>query len=304
MSGLEVLLEDVKVFQKYYEKVRIVDPLSKKVLSVGGLDFGAADLDQGSESCYNHWSKKQVCNNCISMRAMLEDDTFIKFETANEKLYMITSLPVRLDERVVVIELLKIITNINVLQSIIGAEINKDPLNIYTSISRLNEIPVKDELTNLYNRKYINERLPVEMMRARLENRSLSMIMVDIDFFKSINDEYGHVVGDQVLQAFAAELERHIRQSNGDWVARYGGDEFLICLVDCDRQHAYEVAKRIIKAIERMEFVVISGVLKITASLGIHTSFCHDIDMTQLIDVADKNMYRAKRNGRNRVVGD
>ena len=150
--------------------------------------------------------------------------------------------------------------------------------------------------------KFIDEKLPTEIIKAKLENVPLSLIMVDIDHFKKVNDQYGHITGDEVLPAFAGDITKYIRQNNDDWAARYGGEEFLICLVNCDQVGAFTVAERMRKSIEDMEIRTGRGVLKITASFGVYTYQDQDIDMPQLVEAVDRKLYEAKNSGRNCVV--
>ncbi len=302
MNELTAILEDMKVFKKYYSIVRLVDPLLKEVIHCDGGNNVSTDIEERYEQCYQFLATDHVCLNCISMRAALKNETFVKFEEVNDKIYMVTALPIRLGERVVAMELLKDVTNQDMMETLMGNLGEDVQLDIRATIAKLNELVVKDGLTQMYNRKFIDEKLPTEIIKAKLENVPLSLIMVDIDHFKKVNDQYGHITGDEVLQAFAGDITKYIRQNNDDWAARYGGEEFLICLVNCDQVGAFTVAERMRKSIEDMEIRTGRGVLKITASFGVYTYQDQDIDMPQLVEAVDRKLYEAKNSGRNCVV--
>jgi len=165
----------------------------------------------------------------------------------------------------------------------------------------MNERAVKDDLTGLYNRRYINERLPLDIKYSKISENPLSIIMVDIDFFKKINDNYGHVNGDKVLMDFSNLVLKSIR-SNIDWIGRYGGEEFIIVLKDTDLKNTYFVAEKIRKKLENTTFKYDDININITASFGIYSISDYDIEFSDLLSKVDKNLYQAKANGRNRTI--
>lgn len=175
------------------------------------------------------------------MRAYLQEETFLKIEYNGEKIYVITATAFMTDGGKVVVEFLKDATGTSIIEGL--DELNSD--DIYLKINSLNELLVKDTLTNIYNRRFIEDRLPVDVLKSNSEGTPLSVIMCDIDFFKKVNDTYGHLAGDEVLKSFASILQESIRKS--DWVARYGGEEFLVVLNGADKNKAVEIAERIRK---------------------------------------------------------
>lgn len=296
------MLEDIKVLKKYYTNVRLVDPVRKQVINYDDAGCIIADLDNGQAQCYNLWPTGHICLNCISMQAVLENEAFVKFEYANGKVFMVTAMPIRHGERVIALELLKDVRHLDIVEKLTESLGEQKPLDIQYSIARLNELIVKDGLTQIYNRRFIDQKLPTEMIKAQVENVPLSVIMADIDNFRQVNEQYGHVVGDDALKAFSKKIGKHIRLDSGDWMARYGGEEFLVCLVNCQQDDALLVADRMRKAVEGMEILTAGQILKITASFGVYTYYNQDIDMRQLVELADKNLYAAKKSGRNSVV--
>ncbi len=169
-------------------------------------------------------------------------------------------------------------------------------------IHTMNEEIIKDSLTNTYNRRYMEERLLVEVFNASNSKQPISVILADIDYFKKVNDTYGHIAGDHVLKEFAKIAKLNIRKTT-DWIARYGGEEFLIVLLNANENVAYKVAEKIRYSLEN-ECIEFHGMMiQITASFGTYT-LNNDKIMTYetLIDLADKNLYTAKNNGRNVVI--
>jgi two-component system cell cycle response regulator len=158
-----------------------------------------------------------------------------------------------------------------------------------------------DSLTHLNNRAAIDDMLRREMARAQRDHSSLSVLLLDIDHFKSINDSYGHAVGDEVLRELASRFSAAIRAY--DSVGRYGGEEFLVILPGCDATGAAEQAERVLEAIRSRSFETSAGALRITASIG---AVCNkdvpDSMPLSLLRAADTALYEAKYGGRDRIV--
>lgn len=167
------------------------------------------------------------------------------------------------------------------------------------SVEELKERSSLDKLTELYNRSYLEPFLDSEIDNARKDNRKVSVIMVDMDHFKRINDTYGHVIGDHVLTIFAQVVLKCIRKS--DIIARYGGDEFIVVLPDTDTETAKSVADRIRKDVSETYIPPIDGVVisSIHCSVGISTFPVHCDSKSSLIKTSDLALYMAKRSGRN-----
>ncbi len=156
-----------------------------------------------------------------------------------------------------------------------------------------------DSLTGLYNRRVILDRLNERIKYVRRYGEELSLIMLDIDHFKKVNDQYGHLIGDGVLEGIAVLVQRNIRDT--DVVGRYGGEEFIIILLKTGLSSALGVAERIRKAIQGAEMKDSEGnVFSVTVSEGV-SSYKPAEDERSLISRADDALYRAKENGRNRV---
>ncbi len=161
-------------------------------------------------------------------------------------------------------------------------------------------LAITDPLTSLLNRRFLEEKLSNELIRAKAYNNYLSIVMADIDHFKRINDTYGHKVGDEVLKALALILKANTR--GNDTVARYGGEEFVIILSNVSKYDAYRIAERIRLEVEDTSFEEIGVPEKITVSFGISCFPEDGEDAIDLLKKADQALYQAKSQGRNRVV--
>ncbi len=157
-----------------------------------------------------------------------------------------------------------------------------------------------DALTKLWNRRYLEEMLQMEFKRARRYNHDLSLIVVDLDHFKKINDTYGHIAGDEVLKEVAKRIKKSLRET--DFVGRYGGEEIVVILPETDAEKAFNIAQKIKKALES-EPVLFNGTeIKVTASLGISQLRKEHNCYERLFHEADEALYEAKRRGRNTIV--
>lgn len=159
------------------------------------------------------------------------------------------------------------------------------------------EQAITDSMTGLYNRRYFEEFINKEAIRARRQNQKFTVIGIDLDHLKQINDVYGHNYGDIAIKAIAEVLKSNCRSI--DVAARMGGEEFNLILPGVDSQGGMVVAERIRKAIESVELEKIGH---ITGSLGVATFMEHSDDVDDLLEVVDHTMYESKRNGRNRVT--
>ena len=160
---------------------------------------------------------------------------------------------------------------------------------------------VTDGLTRLYNRHYLDTHLKNLVRQAAEQQRNLSLVIMDMDHFKSVNDTYGHSAGDEVLKTLAAVIVKTIRSA--DLAARYGGEEFVVLMPETDAVPAFEAAERLRKAVEATEFVIThpEGSIRKTISIGCATMQPNDTPES-LLKRADSALYEAKNSGRNKVL--
>jgi diguanylate cyclase (GGDEF)-like protein len=169
---------------------------------------------------------------------------------------------------------------------------------------KLMELATIDDLTRLYNRRYFFERFNQEVERAKRYQRPLSCIILDIDYFKRVNDTYGHLSGDQVLTDIARILQNNCRQS--DLAGRYGGEELIVLLPETESAGAMIIAERIRERIEQHQSVGGKGeIIQVTVSLGVASLTGPELEKIdqneRIIQYADDALLRAKKDGRNRI---
>jgi len=277
---------DVSILSVIYDIIRYVNPCEKSC---------EEPLDN---ACYAFWKTNNVCQNCTSMRALIEKKVVMKLEYSNNKLFMVTSVP---QKNNTILELIRDVTNERLLENY--ETLSQDV--IIEKIDKLNLEIVTDPLTGLYNRRFLDERLPYDIVKSYSNQSPLTLIMVDIDHFKRINDTYGHAIGDDVLKEFASLLKSGIRDQN-DWVVRFGGEEFLIYLNAIDLDNVKKRVEKIRKSIEEATFVCDGLDLKITASFGVYSHKISESEVLNTCDYfykfADLSLYEAKNSGRNCAV--
>jgi diguanylate cyclase (GGDEF)-like protein len=156
-----------------------------------------------------------------------------------------------------------------------------------------------DGLTQIYNRRYFEEALERELSRSRRYERVLSLVMFDIDHFKSVNDKFGHLAGDYVLKQLASTVRTRIRRE--DVFARYGGEEFGILLPEVDAGGAKQLADKVRKIVEKQRFEFDKQTIPVTVSIGVASLAPHHREPADLVRAADAKLYEAKAHGRNRV---
>jgi diguanylate cyclase (GGDEF)-like protein len=168
------------------------------------------------------------------------------------------------------------------------------------SVARLEELATTDGLTGCFNKRYFNDELKQRLQAAQRFGRKLSLIIVDLDHFKTVNDTYGHHTGDVVIQELGQVLRRLKRET--DVVARFGGEEFCLLCEETTAEGALQLAERVRQELEHTAFETELGSLRVTASLGIATYPEHGKDKQALFAAADRALYAAKHNGRNQVA--
>jgi diguanylate cyclase (GGDEF)-like protein len=175
--------------------------------------------------------------------------------------------------------------------------LTRQHLELVHALERISELATRDELTSMPNRRAMQEMLIVETARQARLDLPLSIALIDLDHFKSINDQHGHAGGDAVLRGFARQIESELR--GADIMGRWGGEEFLLMLPDTTLEHALQCVERLRARVQSATFDDVAAGLTLTFSAGI-TACMGQGDINTAIDRADKAMYRAKAAGRSR----
>lgn len=293
---VEAAIDKFIFLEGIYQEVRIVNPITKDVIPVFG------NLNPSScTKCFELNACDRKCDECITMFAFFGKKTDIRIQDGGGKTYFIQALPIRIGETPWVTEmLLEISEQTASCYSLSGAA--KDPMDPFFS-EYIEHLILSDELTELYNRRFVEERLPKNLCYAHNSKVPLSVIYLDLDYFKQINDTYGHLTGDRILKKIAKFINGKISDEKC-WAARYGGDEFLICLPGESSTQAKLMAESIREGIENLKFKVFGNSISVTCSLGISTVTEKKCVQTaeEVIQSADRNLYKAKENGRNCVI--
>jgi diguanylate cyclase (GGDEF)-like protein len=186
---------------------------------------------------------------------------------------------------------------IGVIVTVLVIVINLLLVNYYQS--KLEDLATTDDLTGLPNRRFFMAQAAREVANASRAGQPISMLMIDLDYFKSVNDTCGHDVGDCVLRHVSELLFKALRK--GDLAGRIGGEEFAVVLPQADAESAKEVAERLRELVERASLPPGKDMCKVTASVGVATDMEGLLDLESLLKQADKALYVAKERGRNMV---
>jgi len=291
-ASLEITM---KILEKMYDVVRMVDPIAKKIIIYSGKEGIKEDLS--ASECFDSLHKGKACQNCISARALDENSSIVKIEYVDNQVFMVNAFPVEHEGQRVVFEMFKNITDCGIIEIKSGTN---DSGKLERVINRRNEAIVRDDLTNTYNKRYIYETLPYEIVKGAAHKTPLTVLMVDIDDFKIINDTYGHMAGDYVLKGFAKILKSYTRKEK-DWVARFGGDEFLVVLGETDTVDGHHIAERMRQKVAATTITYGDQSIRCTGSFGGCTILSAGMSSEKLIECADQQLYQSKKEGRNKV---
>lgn len=283
--ALNRLKQDLIFFHKMYDVARLVDPVRKTV-----LEYRGGKIEEICGSCYAYWKTGHVCDNCISIRAHHENKSYMKLEQRDGEIILVTAFPVETDGEAVILELLKNVTD----SMIFDMDDDAGGRIMRKAVHEINDMVIRDHLTSLYNRRFIDGRLPADMVRAAVTRQPLTVLFIDVDDMKRINDTYGHAAGDLALKETAAAIRSGLR-ADTDWAARYGGDEFFVCLGGAGEEEAAGVVRRIRENIAAVEMPLQDGTVRIVASVGAQTLPEPPPTAGELIRMADKKMYEEKK---------
>ncbi|RZL04711.1 MAG: GGDEF domain-containing protein, partial [Rubrivivax sp.] len=181
------------------------------------------------------------------------------------------------------------------------AKLGARTIELRAALERIQYLAHHDELTRISNRRHLSERLAAEQLNQRQHGHVMSLVLIDIDHFKAVNDSRGHAVGDAVLRHFAATLHTTLR--NSDFAGRWGGEEFLIVTPQASAETAAALVERLRDALEAASFDTIAPGLQITFSAGV-AECAPGEDLHQAIERADRALYQAKQTGRDRTVSE
>lgn len=302
MNLLQDIRERLAFFPGMYDTIRIVDPENK-------IAFIEQDgkLIPDKIKCFEALGKTAPCLNCISMHALSEMEASVKVETATDGekatgYELIWACPIEYDGHKYICELIKNMNHESFDDEASNEAAARRNEFLSKQIDLLNRELLEDALTGAYNRKFINEHLPVDISYAKKTNFPIALIMLDIDHFKDFNDTYGHQAGDAALRTVANCLKAAFLK-NENWVARYGGEEFLVLLRGPFVNDIPKQLSLIRTQLKDTGFEYGDKKLSITASYGI-SKWKGGETPEEFIKRADFKMYTAKSSGRDTFEAD
>lgn len=291
------IIKDLTIFESIYDIIRIINPITKEVFDTiffNGFEKKVKFSDN-NQFCYNFWNENKVCENCVSTRSMKTGKSYIKIENNGQYSFLVMSSLIKYEREIVILEFIKKIQNGDAVSSVNFLDYN----DIKEVLKEKNLELVIDQLTGAYNRKFIDERLLYNLSFFQNHNKYFSLVLCDIDYFKDVNDKYGHLAGDYVLKWFVSQIKTIIRKDT-DWVARYGGDEFIIYLDNIDMDSSVIVINKIRNLINSLTIFFEKEEINITSSFGITKPKLED-DFNSIIKRVDEALYISKTTGRNKV---
>jgi len=259
----EKVKERLSLIDNMYDIIRIIDPINKNIINISNNEITIR-----KEKCHDLLRHGRICSNCISMRAYIEKDIFIKIEHVSNKVILLVATPVNIDQETYVVEIIKDIST----RSNIAASINYNFKNNFeTIIDSLNKKIVTDGSTGAYNKIYIEEMLPVEVNKSVKNGNLLSLMMVKIDEFKNLEDEYGKAISKKIFNDFI-KLVDDLVKPNPYWIGRYSDNKFLLVLNDVNQAESYKILTQIKNISEYILFNDNNKIIKLKSSFSIYCS--------------------------------
>ncbi|MDD3186264.1 MAG: EAL domain-containing protein [Anaerostipes sp.] len=292
LTKKEDVYHEIEWLRNYFDIVRLVNPENVHVF------FNPDDDMCENNGCFSVWGKQERCNNCISLRALEDKTRYNKLEYSNAGLFFVISQYKQVEGKDYVVEM---VTKLD--DSYVDNIFQRDLL--YVKLDLLNQQLETDELTGVYNRRHIHLHLDKYISQARKNRINLGVAMVDMDGLKEINDRYGHLTGDLIIKRTANILKNNFASSKGDFVARFGGDEFLVVCRGIE-QEVFQKRMKEVRDLVKKEHMR-SQETGEPVSMGISAGCVSlyefpNADANDLIKIADERLYQAKHLGRNQVV--
>ncbi|ASW42442.1 diguanylate cyclase domain-containing protein [Clostridium isatidis] len=281
----ELVVDKIKAFDKMYDSMRIVDPIKKEV-----LEIKEGELRKVKSFCYKIWYNDYVCENCISSRACISNEIVVKVDLSGNKILMMVAIPIKIYGKNLSLELFKDIT----MSFLIENRDKNNDRSLFDLIKNMNQVAVKDKVTGLYSKKYIYERLPADIIKASIENQQISIIFLDLDFYKSNNNNLDDI--DYILKELADNLNKIMNIAS--WAARYEEDKLLIVIpnagtYDSDNIESVQLfIEGLIENILENKYFISNKEIELNPSYGIYNipKGNEELNVEEIIKRARKNL--------------
>lgn len=285
------IFHEIRVLQNTFQAVRLVDPINRIAYHITDA---YSPLEPSNYICRAILEDRRPCKTCISEKAVHDRSFYAKFQVVGNQMFYVCAKYIQVDGLDLALELVSEVTN----NLMLGTDSQNEFIQ---TISELNHSLYRDELTNVYNRRYFNEQFPA-LLQSIKEPSIVAVAIIDIDNFKEVNDTYGHLKGDDVIQRLAGVINGCINSRKGDFLVRFGGDEFIIIYKNITSE-AFE--RRLQELIRKTRNLMYDPNQTTSLTVSIGGAFSSELEVISpqsLIDLADKRLYLAKENGKNQAV--
>jgi diguanylate cyclase (GGDEF)-like protein len=240
--------------------------------------------------CFCLWDEDKACTNCVSYRVFTEQKQMVKLQNVNGFISLILAIPIEIDGEYYILELIKDLS----VSLVVHDNFHQENIDIGHMVDKLNMLAVTDPFTNLYNKKYVEKQLHEDISFTYKSNENIILAMLDIDEFKSVNDNFGHVSGDFVIKELVGIIHKRT-ENHKSWAARYGGDEFLITFYNNTYENVKKYCDDIMKDFSDVEFHHEDQSFHSSVSIGIY-EYDPKVDSYEtLLNKVDAKMYEEKK---------
>lgn len=276
--------EKLCILDNMYDVMRIIDPINKNVINISN-----EQRIKDKSKCYEFFNRGKICNNCISMRVDVEKDTFIKLEYVQNEIMLIIATYITINEVIYIVEIIKNITGQknNLLN-------NNFDSYIKDLIDNLNEKIIRDELTDTYNRIYVESRLSVDLNNSMVNKNVLSIIMVHMGEYSNISDKHVH----SICKEFFKEVSKLINKSTEDdsyWIGRYSEDKYIIVLNNIDKEEACNISNKIRYLLKDITLEYSNEIMKLDIKLKIYCSKNEIVDIRSILANLEQKIHEEKQ---------
>jgi len=278
--------ERLSLRDNMYDNIRIIDPINKNIICISNNE-----ITKHKEKCYDLINRGRICSNCISMRADIEKDTFIKIEHVSNKVMLIAATPVKIEKEIYIVEIIKDISSKNNMISNINCNFGH---NIKNVIDKMNEKIITDDSTGMYNRMYIQEKLPVEINNSVINEELLSIIMIDINDFNNVKKEFEQDIEEKILKDFSKLINDSV-MGKAHWTGRYSDDKFIIVLNSADKDESYEILEQIKKLSEDFSFQCNDTLIKLNVNFSVYCSENKITDIKNILIELEESILEEKQ---------